>query len=110
MNVMQLSKRLRAAAGMVTKGNIVADVGCDHAYTSIYLCKEGIAPRVIAMDVNKGPLQGAKTHVEQAGLSEQIDIRLSDGLQKLMPGEADTVLLCGMGGLLMIKILSLRKV
>ena len=106
MNVMQLSKRLRAAAGMVTKGNIVADIGCDHAYTSIYLCKEGIAPRVIAMDVNKGPLQGARTHVEQAGLSEQIDIRLSDGLQKLVPGEADTVLLCGMGGLLMIKILS----
>jgi len=103
---MQLSNRLLAAAGMVTKGNIVADIGCDHAYTSIYLCQEGIAPRVIAMDVNKGPLQGAKAHVEQAGLTEQIDIRLSDGLAALSPGEADTVLLCGMGGLLMIKILS----
>ena len=103
---MQLSNRLLAAAGMVTKGNIVADVGCDHAYTSIYLCQEGISPRVIAMDVNKGPLKGAKEHVEQAGLVQQIDIRLSDGLQKLAPGEADTVLLCGMGGLLMIKILS----
>lgn len=91
---------------MVTKGNIVADVGCDHAYTSIYLCQTGIAPKVIAMDVNKGPLTGAKTHVEEAGLSESIELRLSDGLQKLAPGEADTVLLCGMGGLLMIKILS----
>ncbi|MBQ8633830.1 MAG: SAM-dependent methyltransferase [Lachnospiraceae bacterium] len=103
---MQLSNRLIAAAGMVTKGNIVADVGCDHAYTSIYLCREGISPRVIAMDVNKGPLQGAKVHVEQAGLTERIDIRLSDGLAALTPGEADTVLLCGMGGLLMVKILS----
>ncbi|MBQ8633997.1 MAG: SAM-dependent methyltransferase [Lachnospiraceae bacterium] len=106
MKFVQLSKRLLAAAGMVTKGNIVADVGCDHAYTSIYLCQAGIAPKVIAMDVNKGPLVGAKAHVEEAGLSEHIDIRLSDGLQKLIPGEADTVLLCGMGGLLMIKILS----
>ena len=106
MKTIQLSNRLLAAAGMVTKGNIVADIGCDHAYTSIYLCQAGIAPRVIAMDVNKGPLVGAKAHVEEAGLSEQIDIRLSDGLQKLTPGEADTVLLCGMGGLLMIKILS----
>lgn len=106
MKFVQLSKRLLAAAGMVTKGNIVADVGCDHAYTSIYLCQAGIAPKVIAMDVNKGPLVGAKAHVEEAGLSENIDIRLSDGLQKLIPGEADTVLLCGMGGLLMIKILS----
>ena len=106
MKPVQLSERLLAAAGMVTKGNIVADIGCDHAYTSIYLCQAGIAPRVIAMDVNKGPLVGAKAHVEEAGLTEQIDIRLSDGLQKLLPGEADTVLLCGMGGLLMIKILS----
>ena len=106
MKQIQLSERLLAAAGMVTKGNIVADVGCDHAYTSIYLCQAGIAPKVIAMDVNKGPLVGAKAHVEEAGLSEHIDIRLSDGLQKLIPGEADTVLLCGMGGLLMIKILS----
>ena len=106
MKPVQLSERLLAAAGMVTKGNIVADVGCDHAYTSIYLCQAGIAPKVIAMDVNKGPLVGAKAHVEEAGLSENIDIRLSDGLQKLLPGEADSVLLCGMGGLLMIKILS----
>ena len=106
MKFVQLSKRLLAAAGMVTKGNIVADVGCDHAYTSIYLCQAGIAPKVIAMDVNKGPLVGAKAHVEEAGLSENIDIRLSDGLQRLIPGETDTVLLCGMGGLLMIKILS----
>ena len=106
MKTIQLSNRLLAAAGMVTKGNIVADIGCDHAYTSIYLCQAGIAPKVIAMDVNKGPLVGAKAHVEEAGLTEQIDIRLSDGLQKLVPGEADSVLLCGMGGLLMIKILS----
>ena len=106
MKQVQLSKRLLAAAGMVTKGNIVADIGCDHAYTSIYLCQAGIAPKVIAMDVNKGPLVGARAHVEEAGLASQIDIRLSDGLQKLVPGEADTVLLCGMGGLLMIKILS----
>ncbi len=106
MKFIQLSERLLAAAGMVTKGNIVADIGCDHAYTSIYLCQAGIAPKVIAMDVNKGPLVGAKAHVEEAGLTGQIDIRLSDGLQKLVPGEADSVLLCGMGGLLMIKILS----
>lgn len=106
MKTVQLSKRLLAAAGMITKGNIVADIGCDHAYTSIYLCQAGIAPRVIAMDVNKGPLVGARAHVEEAGLAGQIDIRLSDGLQKLLPGEADSVLLCGMGGLLMIKILS----
>lgn len=103
---MQLSKRLLTAVGMITKGNIVADVGCDHAYTSIYLCKEKIASKVIAMDVNKGPLIGAKAHIEEAGLIDSISLRLSDGLEKLSKDEVDTVLLCGMGGLLMIKILS----
>ncbi len=101
-----LSKRLLTAVGMITKGNIVADVGCDHAYTSIYLRKENIAPKVIAMDVNKGPLARAKEHIEEAGLIDSISLRLSDGLEKLSEHEVDTVLLCGMGGLLMIKILS----
>ncbi len=103
---LQLSERLRAAAGLITKGNVVADVGCDHAYTSIYLCREEIAPRVIAMDVNRGPLAGAKQHVEEAQLTDRIELRLSDGLERLAPGEADTILLCGMGGLLMQRILT----
>lgn len=102
---LQLSERLTAAAGLITKGNVVADVGCDHAYTSIYLCREEIAPRVIAMDVNRGPLAGAKQHIEDAQLTERIELRLSDGLERLAPGEADTILLCGMGGLLMRRIL-----
>ena len=103
---MQLSKRLLAAAGLVTKGNRVADIGCDHAYTSIYLCKEGIAPSVIAMDVRKGPLLCAKQNVELYGLTKQISLRLSDGLKALSAGEVETLLLTGMGGLLILKILS----
>ena len=43
--------RLRAIAGMVTKGNRLADVGCDHGYLSIYLVGERIVPSAIAMDV-----------------------------------------------------------
>ena len=103
---MSLSKRLFAATELVTKGNTVADIGCDHAYTSIYLCSEGIAPRVFAMDVNEGPLRAARQHVAEAGLEDKIIIRRSDGLAALAPGEAETILLCGMGGLLMMKILT----
>lgn len=103
---MSLSKRLLAATGLVTRGNTVADIGCDHAYTSIYLCSEGIAPQVFAMDVNEGPLLAAKQHVAEAGLKDKITIRRSDGLAALAPGEAESILLCGMGGLLMMKILT----
>ncbi|WP_281532059.1 tRNA (adenine(22)-N(1))-methyltransferase [Anaerocolumna aminovalerica] len=102
---MQLSKRLQAVADSVTKGNRVADVGCDHAYISIYLISQNIAPSVIAMDVNKGPLERGQENIKRLGLGGQIETRLSDGLYKLNPGEADTILIAGMGGALTVRIL-----
>lgn len=103
---MELSKRLGAVAGMVTKGNVVCDVGCDHGYVSIYLVQEGISPHVIAMDVREGPLSHAKEHIRMYGLGDYIEIRLSDGVDKLEIGEADTLILAGMGGRLMEGIIT----
>lgn len=102
---MQLSRRLKAVAESVTVGNRVADVGCDHAYISIYLIENGIAPQVIAMDVNKGPLERAGQNIARRGYDTRIHTRLSDGLQGMEPGEADTILMAGMGGALMIRLL-----
>ena len=101
-----LSERMLRTAGFVSRGNRTADVGCDHAYTSIYLAEQGIAPQVIAMDVNAGPLARAKENVKKFGVEEKISLRLSDGLEALLPGEADTILIGGMGGPLMERILS----
>lgn len=106
---MQLSKRLQSVANLVTKGQRVADVGCDHAYTSIYLLREEIATKVIAMDINKGPLEKAKANVKAYNYENLIETRLSDGAKKLSVGEVDALLISGMGGSLMIKILSDRK-
>lgn len=102
---MQLSKRLQTVADTVTKGNAVADVGCDHAYIAIYLIEKAIATKVIAMDINKGPLEKAKYNIKAKGLEDRIETRLSDGLDKLQQGEVDTILMAGMGGALMIRIL-----
>ena len=101
-----LSERLRAVTELVTKGNRVADIGCDHAYTSIYLVEKGIAPNAIAMDINAGPIERAKENVALYGLADKIIVRRSDGVKELEAGEADTLLITGMGGLLMKKILS----
>ena len=57
---MELSKRLYAVAGLVTEGASVADIGTDHGYVPIYLVERGIASKVIAMDVNQGPLNRAR--------------------------------------------------
>ncbi len=90
---------------MVTPGNVTADIGCDHAYTGIYLVQSGISPRVIAMDLRPGPLDTARENVSSEGVSDRIELRLSDGLQGLAQGEADTVLISGMGGPLILSIL-----
>ncbi len=102
---MELSKRLHMVASMVEKGSVAADVGCDHGYVSIWLVQKGICPRVLAMDVNQGPLARAREHVEEAGLASYIDLRLSDGLKGMDGKQADTLLAAGIGGRLAARIL-----
>ncbi len=102
---MELSKRLEAVASLVDEGAIVADIGTDHAYVPIDLVRRGIVSCAIAMDVNEGPLKRAARHVRAAGLGDKIELRLSDGLGALLPKEADCVILAGMGGGLVMRIL-----
>ena len=103
---MQISKRLAAVADMVTEGCRVADIGTDHAYVPIYLIKEGRSLKALAMDIGKGPLERAKEHIREYGLDSQIETRLSDGLAEYVQGEADSIVIAGMGGALMARILS----
>lgn len=102
----RLSKRLTALAELVTEGTRLADIGTDHGYIPIYLCLQGRISSAIAMDINEGPLERAREHISEYGLSSRIESRLSDGLKELRPGEADTILIAGMGGGLVVKILS----
>lgn len=106
MRPVVLSKRLQAVAAMVTEGNSVCDVGCDHGFVPIWLVEQGISPRVLAMDVRSGPLSAAGEHVAEHGLESRIETRLSDGLHNYNVGEADTLICAGMGGGLMMRILS----
>ena len=103
--MLQLSDRLQAVASMVTENNRLADVGTDHAYIPIYLCQTGKIPSAVAMDVKKGPLLRAEQNITLYQLENHIQIRLSDGVQKLDAGEVDSVVIAGMGGTLVQKIL-----
>ena len=106
---MQISKRLRTVASFVTEGNSIADIGTDHAYVPIFLAKEGKITKALAMDIKKGPLERAKTHIQKQGLSDMIEVRLSDGLYAFQKGEAETIIISGMGGALIQKILEEGK-
>ncbi len=99
------SRRILAVEAMIPAGYTVADVGCDHALVSIDLIEQGIARRCIAMDVREGPLANARENIAVAGLADRIETRLSDGLMKLEAGEAEVILMAGMGGILMRNLL-----
>ncbi len=98
-----LSPRLAMAAGLVPRGTVrLADIGTDHAYLPVWLLQhqdeEFYLDRVIAADLRSGPLDRARQTVREAGLLDEVEFRLCDGLEGLRPGEADVIVIAGMGG------------
>ena len=104
-----LSARLKCIADMVPEGMTLADIGTDHGYIPIVLCAAGKVPKAIAADINPGPLEICREHVRSAELTEKIECRLSDGLDAFVSGEAQCILIAGMGGDLIVDILCRGK-
>ena len=101
-----ISKRLLCCADMVPPGSRVADIGTDHGYLGIHLLQSGVSPHVIACDLRQGPLENARRNAKDFGVGDEMEFRLCDGLEKIAPEEVDCAVLAGMGGDLIIRILS----
>lgn len=101
---MDISKRLQGVAALVSYP-VVADIGTDHGYVPIYLHKIGKLKKAYACDVRRGPLEKAQENIFFHQAQGVIETRLGSGLTTLQPGEADTAIIAGMGGMLMIRIL-----
>ncbi len=103
--MIQLSKRLQAVADLGKFGDTMADIGTDHGYIPIYLIQSKRISHAVAMDIGKGPLLRAQEHIAKYQLGAYIETRLSDGAKELCCGEVSSVVIAGMGGVLMQKIL-----
>ena len=101
----ELSPRLRLAADLVPQGARLADVGTDHAYLPACLLLEGKIPWAIASDLRKGPLDRARETARQYGCGDKMAFRLCNGLAGSRPGEADAIVIAGMGGETIAQIL-----
>ena len=101
-----LSKRMKLIADMVTPGRVVADIGCDHALISIYLVEQGISSKIYALDKVEGPLKSAEKNIRSHGLESKITLSISDGFDAVSEGETDAAVIAGMGGYLIIDILT----
>ena len=98
--MINLTERLSAAASLVKGGGIVADIGTDHGYLPIYLIQSRKIERAIAADIGEMPLENARKSVVQYGLTDKIELRLSDGLNSFRENEVDEIVFAGMGGTL----------
>lgn len=103
--MISLSDRLLTIAREVEKGQIVADIGTDHGFLPIYLWERGISPKVILTDISRGSLEKARENCKRLYPEEEFDLRLGDGISPIREGEVDTVIIAGMGGILMTEIL-----
>lgn len=101
-----LRARLTAVKAQVREGSVVADVGTDHAHLPIALCLSHISERVIASDVRDGPIAAAKENVRRYGLTDRITVVKTDGLCGIEAYDPDDILISGMGGELIVRILS----
>ncbi len=102
---MKLNKRLEAIASLIPSHKKIADIGTDHAYLPIFMVKHANCLAAIAGDINLGPFLVAREQVKKFNLQEQIDVRKGDGLQVIEPGEAEVIIIAGMGGETICKIM-----
>lgn len=100
----RLNNRLREVALMVTDGARVVDVGTDHAILPIFLAVQTDC-RILATEINDGPLAKARSAVFFQELQDRIQLRKCDGLAGVTPEEADEVIIAGLGGDVIIGIL-----
>lgn len=106
---MDLSMRLSAIRDMVPKGSVVADIGTDHGYIPVSLIENNISKKVIGTDVSRGSLDKIIALVKSLDLESKIETRLGNGLDVLKPYEVDSLIIAGMGGILIKDILERNK-
>lgn len=106
---MRAKKRLRKIADLVVDQNCVADIGADHGFLTKILIEENRAKKVIATDISSKSLQKTKLLSEKFGFESKVDLRVGDGLEPLFENEVDLVVIAGMGGYEIIRILKTQN-
>ncbi len=98
-------KRIDLLCSLLVPCKTFADVGCDHGYCTEYMLKNGLCERAVFSDVSKGSLQKAEKLLAPFVAEGKAKGVLGDGFYGV---EKDTeqVLIAGMGGGEIVKILS----
>ena len=100
--MIKLNKRLTTISAFILKNDKVIDIGCDHNLLAIYMYLEkGI--KIVGSDINSEPLNIARNNLLKYDLSNTLELRLGDGISTIL--DEDTIVISGMGGITITKIL-----
>ncbi|MFR1324201.1 MAG: tRNA (adenine(22)-N(1))-methyltransferase [Ezakiella massiliensis] len=94
--------RLEQIVDLIEFEECLADVGCDHGYVGLELFKKGKIKKLIATDISADCLE--KSNFLFADKPYDYEGRVGDGLKPIEKAEADAVVIAGMGGDLIAKI------
>ena len=99
-------ERMTLIYNLVRDGKGVLDVGTDHAIIPIELVKSGKVPHAAVTDISRPSLEKGLKNIAQSGLADSISGYCTDGTLGVPLDSVDDVIIAGMGGELIVKILS----
>lgn len=102
---MKLKGRLKLIYDMIPQCGTLCDIGTDHALIPAYALLNKRCCKAVATDIRKGPLDRARRTIEACNLLDDVDLRLGNGLEVINMDEADVIVLAGMGGVLITRLL-----
>lgn len=100
-----MNKRMYAIVKYIEPGRGLIDVGTDHGYLPVWMASHGYHGNIIAADINEAPLQKARENAEKSGVTDRVQFQLCDGLAQCPPEAVDTIVIAGMGGDMICRIL-----
>ncbi|MBE7011861.1 MAG: SAM-dependent methyltransferase [Ruminococcaceae bacterium] len=109
MKIPKLTPRLQKIYDIVPPCKTICDIGTDHAYIPVCLTLSGKCDFAIASDIVKGPVERARATVSAYDAEDKVSVRLGGGLETVSENEAETIIIAGMGGLLIAQILGNSK-
>lgn len=102
----QLSVRLMEIVSAVPPCDRVLDIGSDHGHVPAWLLENRVAKRAVATDIHSEPAETARRYLRRQGVMQQADVYHTDGLHGIRMQKGDVVILSGLGGLEMIRVIS----
>ena len=101
-----MTKRLEQIYRMIPRNaKGIADIGTDHAIIPVALALSGCSACLTASDVASQPLQRAMETAERSGVRDRIRFVQCDGLDACKPEQTDCIVIAGMGGDTVCRIL-----